>query len=323
MRGAVGPFLAMAMSMVIASKGAGAQTLADNLGDFRALAEALRKRGPGGDTAAVCEYHLDRPSNACARDLPESRTRLRGDGRLDKVVTRSFAETEDYGPGRFAGRIGKAQWDSAFAALAAMRWAPRGPLPMPGMSQGHALIVLRLGGKEAEFSFAGGVPPGQDAISAGLSAAARLASAAERDTLWALRLSPASPGTGKAGLSLQSLWTLRGTRPIRVRLPRTAAAASPACGSLELAWHVRPVEKEGVTSLPPEIHRASLKVQPPSPGAWKDLRPGDTLRLPLDFPLPDGKSPRSGRLTHLGMAIVEPGGTDSLAITLFSEAFDF
>lgn len=321
MRATLVPILAMVLGF--AGKHAGAQTLADNLGDFRALAEALRKRGPGGDTAAVFEYHLDRPSNACARDLPEARTLLRGDGRLDKVVTRSFAETEAYGPGRFAGRIGKAQWDSAFAALAAMRWAPRGPLPMPGMSQGHALIVLRLGGKEAEFSFAGGVPPGQDAISAGLSAAARLASAAERDTLWALRLSAAFPKSGKSGLSFQALWTLRGSRPVRVLLPRAAAAASPACGSLELAWHVPPVEKEGVTPLPPDIQRAAPKSPPTSPGAWKDLRPGDTLRLPLVFSVPAGKPPRSGRLTHLGMAIVEPGGADSLAITLFSEAFDF
>jgi hypothetical protein len=195
------------------------------------------------------------------------------------------------------------------------------------MSEGHALIVLRQGGKEAEFSFAGGVPPGQDAISAGLSAAARLASAAERDTLWALRLSAASVNARKAGkpgnsgLSLQALWTLRGNQPVRVHLP--FAAASPTCGSLELAWHVPPVFEKGVTPLPPDIHRASPKALPASPDAWKGIRPGDTLRLPIAFPSLTGKPPRQGRLTHLGMAVSEPGRADTLAITLFSEDFHF
>lgn len=319
MRALTVPIVTIAMGF--SAWDAGARTLVDNLGGFRALAEVLRKRGPGSDTTVVLEYALARQSNACDRDLPESRTLLRGDGRLERVVTRSFAETEDHGPGRFAGRLGKPGWDSAFAALAAMRWAPRGPLPMPGMSEGHALIVLRQGGQEAEFSFAGGVPPGQDAISAGLSAADRIASASQGDTLWSLRLSTVSPETGKSGLSLQALWTLQGIRPVRVRLP--LAAAPPACGSLEFAWHVPPVEKEGVTPLPPDIHRASPKAPPPSPGAWRDLRPGDTLRLPLRFPLPAGKPPRSGRLTHLGMDVAEPGRPDSLAITLYSEDFPF
>lgn len=310
----------VALVLSIGAGNAGARTLADNLGDFRALAESLRKRGPGNDTAVVLEFREERQSNACDRDLPESRTSLRGDGRLARVVTRSFAETEDHGPGRFAGRVGKAEWDSAFAALAAMRWAPRGPLPMPGMSEGHSLIVLRSAGKEAEFSFTGGVPPGQDAISDGLAAAGRLASAAQRDTLWSLQLSAAAPKAGQATLSLQARWTLRGTRPVRLRLP--VPASPSACGSLELAWHVPPVEKAGVTPLPPDIHRASPKA-PPSAGAWKDLRPGDTLRLPLVFPPPAGKPPRSGRLTHLGMAVVEPGRADTLSVTLFSDDFPF
>lgn len=259
-------------------------TLPDNLADFRALAVDLRKTGPGKDTAVGLEYRMSRPSNACAGDEPESILRLHGDGRLSLLVTRSFRVTEVHGPGRFSGRVPRARWDSAFARFAAMKWVEQSFLPMPGMSESHLTLRLKRAGKEAEFTFAGALPPDQTLISKGVAAAEDFKVEAWRDTAWSLRLTAIKTKVGPSGLSLESLWTNRGRQAVRIRLP--SSAKTPSCGTLELTWSAPPSREPGVTPLPPDVHGAFPKASPILSGAWKEIGPGDTARLPVAIPIP-------------------------------------
>jgi hypothetical protein len=94
---------------------------------------------------------------------------------------------------------------------------------------------------------------------------------------------------------------------------------------MEMRSHPPIREEEGVTPLPPEIRRSTLRKAPRGALAWKDIRPGDSLLVDLDFGSlgPDGQV-LEARLVHSGLPVVSPVTGDTLAlVTLFSRAFRF
>lgn len=305
-----------------------AQPAPDGLKDMRMLAGTLLKKGAGKDTALVLEYQVNRHSNTCTNHQPEIGLRLYGDGRLALLVTRSWAETDDNGPASTRGVIGRAGWDSLFSAIAKMKWLPVAadpflPMPMPGMSESNYTVRIHSAGKQAEFSLSGSVPDMQDLIRNGLHAASALVESAESDTLWSLRLAGTAPKVKNGILTVKAQWRLKGSQPLRIRMP--VKDAPPACGSMELSWIHPAKEVDGETPLPPEIQRVKLAKAPTGAGAWKTLKPGEPVEMESSFAL--SKSPggaRRGSLIHLGFPISLAGATDTLAVvTLFSGDFNF
>jgi hypothetical protein len=288
------------------------------------MAAALLKQGPGKDTGVVLEYHVNRHSNECTHDWSESRLRLHGDGGLSLLITRSHAEDERFGPGSFRGRIGKARWDSVFTAISRMKRVEAGLLmPMPGIHDANQVLMLKRGGRTADLNLTGGMPPSQELLAAGFEAASGLLREARQDTLWSLGLAGRVQRDREGRASLRAAWILRGGLPVRIRLP--SAAEPPACPSMEMRSHPPIREEEGVTPLPPEIRRSTLRKAPRGALAWKDIRPGDSLLVDLDFGSlgPDGQV-LEARLVHSGLPVVSPVTGDTLAlVTLFSRAFRF
>jgi hypothetical protein len=247
----------------------------DPLSGFRELASDLWAQGPGPDSGVVLEYRLHRRSNACTGLEPEVRLRLSGDGRLELLRTRSFAESDRAGPGGFSGRIGKRAWDSLFAQVSGMEWETALPgLPMPGMSESRQVIELRQAGRAARFEFSGAVPAGHDRIANGLAAVTGMIRAATADTLWSLSLG-AEPGKYKQGvLRTRAAWTLRGKSPMRFRMPveggkdmeggdggnggdggdggKGGKGGKGGCGTLGLRWTLLPKDVPGFTAVPSE-----------------------------------------------------------------------
>jgi hypothetical protein len=288
------------------------------------MASSLLKRGPGKDTAVVLEYQVNRHSNACTHGGGESRLRLHGDGGLSLLVTRSHAEDERFGPGSFRGRIGKSRWDSVFAAIARMKRVEAGAMmPMPGIHEANQILILESGGRTADFSLTGSIPPSQELLAAGFEAASGLLGEARKDTLWSLGLAGSAKRDRGGRVSVRAAWTLRGDRPVRIKLP--SAAKPPACPSMELRSHRVIEEEEGVTSLSPDIRSTALRKAPRGAQAWKEIRPGDSISAELDFG-PLGKPDRAleARLVHTGFPVVSAATGDTLAVvTLFSGAFRF
>ena len=327
----------------------------DPLSGFRDLATDLWTQGPGSDSGVVLEYRLNRRTNACTGPEPEVRLRLSGDGRLELLRTRSFAESDRAGPGSFAGRIGKKAWDSVFAQVSGMEWETALPgLPMPGMSESNQMIELRQAGRTARFEFTGPVPPGHDRIADGLSAVTGMIRAATADTLWSLRLGAEAGKYTQGVLRVRSSWSLRGNSPVRFRMP--AVGGDTGCGVLGLRWSLQPKEVQGFTAVPSEKkwafpknglmmermdvwandwkrHRKAAGKpaglgQAIDPGTWQELQPGDSITVSGEFPVPKAKNSsrveREGSLMHLGIPVARAGSEDTLAVvTLFSGYFRF
>ena len=291
----------------------------------------------------VLEYRLNRRGNACTGHEPEVRLRLSGDGRLEMIRTRSFAESERAGPGSFSGRIGKKTWDSVFARVSGMEWEAALPgLPMPGMSESNQVIALQRSGRTARFDVTGPVPPGHDRIAEGLGAVTALIREASADTLWSLDLGAEEGKSGKGLLRVRAVWTLRGKAPMRFRLPMPSLESD--CGALGLRWMLRPKDVQGFTAVPSERNRAypkgelkfdlrgeaknPSKVEAIGPGSWQDLLPGDTIAVSAVFPVPkpknSGRVEREGSLVHSGVPVAMAGSEDTSAVvTLFSGYFRF
>ncbi len=275
---------ATATSATAAISGSGPDA---ELAILRSLAQALRKAGPGKDTSVVLEYRLGRHAGPCLNGTgTEQLLRLRGDGSLSLLRTRSHAESEIAGPARFSGRLSKAEWDSLFASLSRMKWADGGPtMPMPGMAETNRAIRLKRGKQEAGFDVTGHLPPAQATVAAGLDAASDAMRRAMADTLWALVLTGAKAERKDGVLKVKGIWRLEGRSTLRLRLP--AAGNDPgACGSANLRWTLLEPEEPGVTSLPSELQDASLASLPPRAGSWVDLRPGDTASVILAYAVP-------------------------------------
>ncbi len=319
----------------------------DPLSGFRELASDLWTQGPGPDTAMVLEYRLNRRANACSGHEPEVRLRLSGDGRLELLRTRSFAESDRAGPGSFSGRIGKKAWDSVFARVSGMEWETALPgLPMPGMSESDQVTELRRAGRSARFEFSGAVPPGHDRIADGLAAVTGMIRAATADTLWSLRLG-AEAGKSKQGvLRARAAWSLRGKSPLRFRMPLEGGKSGEVdggnrengCGALGLRWTLQPKDVQGFTAVPSERNwtfpKDGLKMarrgagQAIGPGTWQELQPGDSISVSVDFPAPKAKNSarveREGSLVHAGIPVTLAGSEDTLAVvTLFSGYFRY
>lgn len=311
----------------------------DPLSGFRDLASDLWTRGPGLDTGMVLEYQLNRVSNACTGHEPETRLRLFGDGRLELTRTRSFAESERAGPGRFAGRIGKKTWDSVFAQVSGMEWETAlSGLPMPGMSESNQVVALQGYGRTARFEFTGPIPPGHDRIAYGLRAVTALIRDAAADTLWSLRLGAEEGKFRKGRLRVRAAWILRGRTPMRFRF--SVAGQESDCGTLGLRWMLRPKDVQGFTAVSSERNwaypkgelkrqaKTPVKVEASGSGTWQDLLPGDSLSVYADFTIPKPKNSarveREGNLVHLGIPVALSGSDDTLAVvSLFSRYFRF
>ncbi|MDB5103470.1 MAG: hypothetical protein JWP91_1159 [Fibrobacteres bacterium] len=309
--------------------GAAPSLAPDALSGFRHLASALRKSGPGPDTGLVFEYQLNRRSNACTGHEPEIRLRVFANGKLELFRTRSFAESDRFGPGSFQGKAGKAEWDSLFRMAANMEWEDaRGGQPRPDGSGSNQVMILNHAGRTARFDLTGPVPPGQESIADGLGAVNALMRPAEADTVWSLGLGASEPKYRKGGLQVRAVWVLRGRIPLRIRLP--LPGAQPDCGVFGLRWTQVPKDVQGFTAVPSERNWAYPKASTlgKDAGTWKDLKPGDSLSVSLAFPLPKAKNAtrvtREGSLMHPGFPVSLAGYSDTLAtVTLFSDYFQF
>jgi hypothetical protein len=244
----------------------------------------------------------------------EQRLRLRGDGALSLLRTRSHAETDLAGPARFSGRLTRAEWDSLFAALSRMQWMSGGlSMPMPGMAETHRDLRLKRGKQEAGFDVTGHLPPAQATVAAGLDAASEAMRRASADTQWTLVLTGAKAERKNGVLKVKGTWRLKGRSSLRLRMP-VAGSDPGACGSAGLRWTLLEPEEPGVTSLHPELRDAPLASPLPRAGSWVDLRPGDSTSVILDFAVPPSAEAERNKvkgsllqaqLVHIGAAVVE------------------
>ena len=298
----------------------------DALVEFRNIASVLLKSGLGLDTGLALEYQFHRTDGLCKGREPEIHLRLHGDGRLDLFRTRSWAESDRSGPGRFQGRIGKAAWDSLLLQVSDMKWEEEGGLPLPGIAESDQVILLHAGGRTASFDFGGPVPKGQERIRNGLGAVTGLLQPAEKDTVWSLALGHADAKYRKGRLKVRAVWSLRGILPLRFRLP--APGRQPECGIVALRWTLQPKDVQGFTAVSAERNWAYPGSPDKEAGAWKEIQPGDSIAVAYAFPLPKPKNAarveREGSLMHLGFPVAFAGSADTLAVvTLFSGYFRF
>ncbi len=296
----------------------------DNLAEFRRNASDLKNKGIVRDTALVMEYQVNRHTNTCTNQLPESTLRLYGDGRLSLLYTRSFADSDRNGPGSFIGSISKGEWKSLFAQLSRMEWVESsGILPMPGMSESNFVILLYSKGRQEVFSFTGNIPPNQNRIVDGLKATSDLVRRAKKDTLWNVKLTGSAKKVGHELLLVETKWSLTGKQSIKFNLP-LVSVNYPACGSMGLHWYSTRNERAGTKTYP----ILNIQMPPmdtlPDGGFWKELSPGESFSVQLKFSLTEGhKVGSKGKLNHLGMSIVLPEAGDTLGASLFSKEFDF
>lgn len=302
----------------------GGQDSKDGLSGVRRLAAALWKQGRGSDSAVVFEFMLRRPTNACD-DLPEQRIRLKADGRFTIDQGRSWAESEEEGPGRFEGRAGASDWNALFAALAGMSWSEKKTtLPMPGHSESHFTLRLFQGRDSARFDLAGSLPPGEEGIESGFNAVYALYTL-PLDTLWQLRLDAAKAKLSGGRLDVTLTWRNLGRERVRIQLH--APERGSACGALELRWRPGGSDESGESSGTGETRRvASLPIQGSAP-AWKTIEPGRSVAETFSFPLEEtGGGKRSGHIMHLGMHLGLRRASrpeDTSRVTLFSGGFEF